>query len=105
MRVATLFACLFHCLQRLQEITMIIDLQALNQHQLVMLIGRAERRKLEMAKESIDRARRKIEILLESEGLTLEDVFGAPRSAHRSATQRKARPRARRRSGSSSRAG
>jgi DNA-binding protein H-NS len=65
---------------------MAIDIKALNQRQLEELIEKAERRKQEVAQERLEKTRRKIELLLESEQLTFEDVFGAQRRAHRSMT-------------------
>jgi len=55
---------------------MAINLKALNENQLIELIRKAEQRKLEVAKEKLVKVRKKIQTLLEPEGLTLRDLFG-----------------------------
>jgi DNA-binding protein H-NS len=58
---------------------MAIDLKSLNQKQLDELIQKAEQRKREVAKESVSKVRQKIEAILKTEGLSLEDVYGGGR--------------------------
>ncbi|MBN8888011.1 MAG: H-NS histone family protein [Rudaea sp.] len=58
---------------------MAIDLKSLNHKQLAELIEKAEQRKLEVARESIAKAREKILALLKAEGLTLDELFGSAR--------------------------
>ena len=55
---------------------MAIDLKSLNYAQLTDLITRAEQRKLETAKEHLVNVRNRVHAMLESDGLTLEEVFG-----------------------------
>lgn len=71
---------------------MVIDLKSLNHHQLDELIKRAEQRKAEIAKEKLAKAREKIHALLESEELTLEEVFGSGRKARRAAAAKYRNP-------------
>ncbi len=59
---------------------MAIDLKKLNPTQLIDLIQRAERRKEEIAVESVQKVRDRIMKLLDDEGLTFEQVFGGKRS-------------------------
>ncbi len=58
---------------------MAIDLKKLNQTQLNDLIVRAERRKDEIATESVSRLRDRILKLIADEGFTFEQVFGGKR--------------------------
>lgn len=69
---------------------MAIDLKSLNYAQLTDLISRAEQRKSEAAKEHVASVRDKVLALLQSDGLTLEDVFGGHYKSTRS-TMRKPR--------------
>ena len=62
---------------------MAIDLKSLNHGQLADLIKRAEQRQHEVAKERIGKVREKIQALLKSESVTLEEVFGGSRKAKR----------------------
>lgn len=58
---------------------MAIDLKKLNPSQLNDLIQRAERRKEEIAVESVQKVRDRILKLLADEGLSFEQVFGGKR--------------------------
>lgn len=64
---------------------MAIDLKSLNYAQLTDLIHRAEQRKTEAGKEHLANVRNKVRALLESDGLTLEEVFGGRYKSVRSA--------------------
>ena len=56
-----------------------MDLGKLSRKELDELIERAERRKHELAQERVSRVRDQIHALLESEGLTFEEVFDGAR--------------------------
>ena len=71
---------------------MAIDLKSLNYVQLTDLINRAEQRKLETAKEHLVNVRNKVRAILESDGLTLEEVFGGRYKSSRTATLRHHKP-------------
>lgn len=62
---------------------MAIDLKKLTQVQLNDLIQRAERRKDEIAQESVQKIRDRILKLLADEGLTFEQVFGGKRGRNK----------------------
>jgi DNA-binding protein H-NS len=59
---------------------MAIDLKKLSQTQLNDLIQRAERRKEEIAVESVQKIRDRILKILADEGVTFEQVFGGKRA-------------------------
>jgi DNA-binding protein H-NS len=58
---------------------MAIDIKKLSQTQLNDLISRAERRKEEIASESLQKVRDRVLKLLADEGLSFEQVFGGRR--------------------------
>lgn len=66
---------------------MAIDLKRLNQKQLDDLIQRAESRQDELRRERVAKVREKVVALAESEGYTVEELFG---SRARKKTRRKA---------------
>ena len=71
---------------------MAIDLKSLNYAQLTDLIKKAEQRKLETAKEHLANVRNKVHAILESDGLTFEEVFGGRYKSARKATLRHHKP-------------
>jgi len=71
---------------------MAIDLKSLNYAQLTDLIKKAEQRKLETSKEHLVSVRNKVRAMLESDGLTLEEVFGGRYKSPRTATLRHHKP-------------
>lgn len=71
---------------------MAIDLKSMNHSQLAELIKRAEQRKSEVAKERVVKVREKIQALIKSEGVTLEEVFGGAGKARRPAVAKYRNP-------------
>jgi DNA-binding protein H-NS len=62
---------------------MAIDLKSLNHNQLNDLIGRAQQRQEELAKDKLTKLRDKIVAMVTAEGFTLDDVFGGGRKSSR----------------------
>jgi hypothetical protein len=77
---------------------MAINLESLNDVQLTELIARAEQRKKQAAMEHLESVREKVLGLLESNGLTLKDVFGSRSKSARSRKTKQRHPQARLRS-------
>ncbi|HET7268195.1 MAG TPA: H-NS histone family protein [Oleiagrimonas sp.] len=62
---------------------MALDISKLNQKQLNDLITKAETRKKDIRQDKIVKLRKKINDLIQAEGYTFEDVFGARRKTRR----------------------
>ncbi|ANB18925.1 H-NS family nucleoid-associated regulatory protein [Dokdonella koreensis] len=62
---------------------MAIDIKNLNHNQLNDLIGRAQQRQEELAKDKLSKLRDKVVALITAEGFTVDDVFGTGRKAAR----------------------
>lgn len=63
---------------------MAVDIKSLNQNQLTDLISKAQVRQDELRKEKVVKLRQKVHAMIEAEGYTFEDVFGAARKVKRS---------------------
>jgi DNA-binding protein H-NS len=66
---------------------MAIDLKSLNHNQLNDLIGRAQQRQEELAKDKLTKLRDKVVALVSAEGYTLEDVFGGRKAGRRTVSK------------------
>ena len=60
-----------------------ISLKVMSDGQLTALIARAKRRQAELEKETIAEVRKKIQAMIESEGLTRNEVLGESRKSRR----------------------
>ncbi|HEV7123068.1 MAG TPA: H-NS histone family protein [Rhodanobacter sp.] len=63
---------------------MAVDIKSLNQNQLTDLISKAQVRQDELRKERVVKLRQKVQAMIQAEGYTLEDIFGAGRKTRRS---------------------
>lgn len=72
---------------------MAIDLKKLSQAQLNDLIQRAERRKEEIAVESVQKIRDRVLKILADEGVTFEQVFGGKRGRGKAKGVSKVKPK------------
>ena len=70
-----------------------MDLTNLSAKQLDEIVAAAARRKTELAGETVANVRAKIEKILRSEGLTLDEVFGNRRAGGRKSTRAKVAPK------------
>lgn len=66
---------------------MAIDLKSLNHNQLNDLIGRAQQRQDELAKDKLSKLRDKVLALVSAEGYTMDDVFGGGRKSRRAVSK------------------
>ena len=62
-----------------------VDLSAMTESQLTGLIARAKLRKTELEEKTIAKVRKRIQAMIESEGLTLKEVLGDLRKSRRTA--------------------
>jgi len=59
-----------------------VELKGMTHDQLNQLIAQAKRRRAELEKGKIAKVRRKVQAMIESEGLTVKEVLGELRKSH-----------------------